>query len=172
MNGETWLPAPGFPEYEVSSFGRIRRTISRTCSKAGAIIEGHVTRHGYRTHNASVQGRRKTLKFHRLVCEAFHGPAPSPLHHVAHGDGDRLNNRSENLRWATCKENHSDRFRHGTNPAGSKNGRANLCEAQVSEIRRLYSRGNVTTYWLADQYEVYPTTIQKIIKRETWKHVA
>lgn len=172
MIDEEWRPVVNFPHYEVSSWGRIRRVISNTCSRAGTILDGHVGSHGYRTLNVTVNGSRKTLKFHRVVCEAFHGPQPSKVHVVAHNDGDRLNNSADNLRWATTRENHADRYGHGTNPAGSRNGRANLCEAQVAEIRRLYAKGNVTTYWLADQYEVYPTTVQKIIKRETWKHVA
>jgi len=168
---EQWRPVYNFHQYEVSSLGRIRRTVSVTCAKAGQYIEGYVGSRGYKYFNATVDGRRKTLKFHRLVCEAFHGPAPSSKHVVAHCNGNRLDNRAENLRWATTKENHGDRYAHGTNPAGSRNGRACLCEAQVAEIRRLYSLGGRTTAQLAEQYEVYTTTVQKIIKRETWKHV-
>lgn len=172
MNIEQWRPVLGFPQYEVSDLGRVRRVVDSTNSKAGSIISGRVSPAGYLYFNATVAGKRKTIKHHRLVCEAFHGPAPTPAHVVAHCNGNSLDNRAANLRWATTRENHSDRFAHGTNPAGSRNGRANLCEAQVAEIRRLYALGGRTTYALAEQYEVYPTTVQKIIKRETWKHVA
>jgi hypothetical protein len=169
MSSEEWRPVPGFP-YEVSSFGMIRRTVSTTCSKAGSLISGRVGERGYRYFNATTSGKRKVLKFHRIVCEAFHGPQPSPKHVVAHNDGNPLNNRADNLRWATARENHADRYEHGTNPAGSRNGRACLCEAQVQEIRRLYGVG-LSTIRLAQIYEIYPTTIQKIIRRETWRHV-
>jgi hypothetical protein len=171
MNLVKWRPVSGFPWYEVSSVGMIRRTVSTTCAKAGDLIAGRVGNRGYRYFNATIDGKRKTLKFHRIVCEAFHGPQPSPSHVVAHNDGNRLNNRADNLRWATTRENHADRYEHGTNPAGSRNGRACLCEEQVREIRRLHCLGGVTTGRLADLYEVYPTTVQKIIRRETWKHV-
>lgn len=171
MTDEQWLPVSKFPQYEVSSLGRVRRTVSATCAKAGQFIQGHVGSKGYKYFNATVDGKRKTLKFHRLVCETFHGPPPSPKHVVAHCNGNRLDNRVSNLRWATTKENHGDRYEHGTNPAGSRNGRALLCESQVAEIRRLHSLGGRTMEFLAEQYEVYPTTIHKIIKRETWKHV-
>ena len=172
MSDEQWLPVLNFPQYEVSSLGRVRRTVSVTCAKLGQIIAGRVGDRGYSYFNATLNGKRKTLKFHRLVCEAFHGPAPSPRHVVAHCNGNRLDNRAENLRWATTKENHGDRYEHGTNPAGSRNGRACLCEAQIAEIRRLYAMGGRTTYALAEQYGVYFSTIQKIVKRETWKNVA
>jgi hypothetical protein len=42
---------------------------------------------------------------HRLVCEAFHGHAPSVVHEVAHLNDRGEDNRAENLRWATHQEN-------------------------------------------------------------------
>lgn len=172
MSQETWIRVVGFDQYEVSDLGRVRRVISRTCSKAGAIINGHVGKHGYIYFNVTIDGKRKSIKHHRLVCEAFHGPAPTPAHVVAHCNGNRLDNRAANLRWATTKENHSDRYAHGTNPAGSRNGRATLCEAQIAEIRRLYSLVGRSAQALAEQYETPVSTMQKIVRRETWKHVA
>jgi hypothetical protein len=49
--------------------------------------------------------RLGNMKVHRLVCEAFHGPAPNPRSVVIHLDEDATNNRPENLRWGTQKEN-------------------------------------------------------------------
>jgi hypothetical protein len=45
------------------------------------------------------------MKVHRLVCEAFHGPPPFDRAVVIHIDENALNNRPENLRWGTQKEN-------------------------------------------------------------------
>ena len=45
------------------------------------------------------------IKIHRLVCEAFHGIAPFDRAVVLHLDENALNNRPENLRWGTQKEN-------------------------------------------------------------------
>jgi hypothetical protein len=42
---------------------------------------------------------------HRLVCEAFHGPAPEGKPYALHRDEDGANNRPENLYWGTQKEN-------------------------------------------------------------------
>lgn len=44
-------------------------------------------------------------KVHRLVCEAFHGAPPFEGAVVIHLDENALNNRPENLRWGTQKEN-------------------------------------------------------------------
>lgn len=53
----------------------------------------------------AIKGLRKTFKVARLVCEAFHGLPPFPRAVVMHVDDNPGNNRPENLRWATQKEN-------------------------------------------------------------------
>ena len=45
------------------------------------------------------------MKAHQLVCEAFHGPKPFDRAVVIHKDENALNNRPENLKWGTQKEN-------------------------------------------------------------------
>lgn len=47
----------------------------------------------------------RTYYVHRLVCAAFHGPAPFPNAEVDHLDGVKDNNAPNNLRWVTSKEN-------------------------------------------------------------------
>jgi len=49
--------------------------------------------------------RRKTYKVARLVCEAFHGKPPKGKRYCVHVDEDAANNRPENLKWGTQKEN-------------------------------------------------------------------
>lgn len=47
----------------------------------------------------------KTHKVARLVCEAFHGPPPFERAVCMHLDENSRNNRPENLKWGTQKEN-------------------------------------------------------------------
>jgi hypothetical protein len=47
----------------------------------------------------------KSHKVHRLVCEAFHGEPNMDTPVCMHIDENSANNRAENLRWATQKEN-------------------------------------------------------------------
>lgn len=49
------------------------------------------------------QGR--TFKVARLVCEAFHGVPKANKNVCMHIDENARNNRPENLRWGTQKEN-------------------------------------------------------------------
>jgi len=47
----------------------------------------------------------KNYKMHRIICKAFHGPAPDGKPIVIHINENALDNRPENLRWGTQKEN-------------------------------------------------------------------
>jgi len=60
-------------------------------------------RTGYRRWQVTFQ--RRTLKVARLVCEAFHGPAPEGKPNVLHRDENSAHNSPDNLYWGTQKEN-------------------------------------------------------------------
>jgi hypothetical protein len=49
--------------------------------------------------------RGVNYRVHRLVCEAFHGPAPKGKNIVLHLNEDSTDNRAENIKWGTQKEN-------------------------------------------------------------------
>lgn len=61
--------------------------------------------YGYR----HVKYHGKFYRVHRLICEAFHGPAPEDKPFVDHINRVRDDNRPENLRWASSKENSDNR---------------------------------------------------------------
>lgn len=83
--------------------------------------------------------------------------------------------RPGHLFVGTHRENMDDRDAKGRGEGsihrGSANGVAKFTEEQVREIRDLHARG-IGTYRLAKMYGVYLTTIQRMVRRETWKHVA
>ncbi len=91
---EVWRQVASAPLYEVSSAGRIRRL-----SDCRVLSPSIGKRWGYYLINLVVDGKPKTAKLHRLVCEAFHGPPPEGRNDVAHADGSRTNNIASNLRW-------------------------------------------------------------------------
>lgn len=170
MDGtEEWRDVVGWPQYQVSSHGRVRSTIGGS-RWPPMILKNLVTVHGYVRITLCHEGRRKRYTLHGLVCEAFHGPKPSKLHAVAHNDGDKLNNYYTNLRWATAKENNADKIRHGTINWGDKHGGNKLTEGDIPEIRALAASGWTRTD-IASRYGVTRQCISFVVRRIWWRHV-
>lgn len=108
MSNEVWLLVAGDPTFEISSLGRVRKLRHRVTYKDGRsfVREEHLLqpkpKQGYPAVNLTVRGR---ICIHTLVAEAFLGPRPETAHTVNHKDGDKNNNRVENLEWASYGEN-------------------------------------------------------------------
>lgn len=112
---EVWRPIKGFEgRLEVSNMGRIR-SIERIVAFGQNKRKVHQTI--YKLHNdkdgykmAGISG--KTIKVHRAVAETFI-PNPDNRPQVNHIDGDKSNNRADNLEWATQEENMQHASKHG-----------------------------------------------------------
>lgn len=180
---EEWRQVAEFPNYEASSLGRVRRLASSVVyfnSKTGrnvqrsfhACILRNIKDTGgyYRVLLCNGRRAQKRIKVSVLVCETFHGPKPSPLHECAHNDGDRTNDKAENLRWATRKENHADKKRHGTAQWGERCSKAKLTASIVVEIRRRLTFGELAVD-IAREYGVCATSIYRIRDRQSWRHI-
>lgn len=120
METEIWLPIPGFNgKYKASSLGRIRSIYSESkhgkIRLTGTILKPSINRRGYYTLKLS----KKTCKIHRLIALTFHqNPENKPQ--VNHKDLNQLNNREDNLEWATAKENTNHAQLNGRMPMGRK----------------------------------------------------
>lgn len=123
-----WMPVVGYEgKYEVSDQGLVRsldRLVS--CHKVfvrtqrGRVLSAGPWRKGYLSVCLADDGKKKTTFVHHLVLEAFVGPRPSPDYEGCHNNGDRLDNRAENLRWDTASANQRDKVNHGRNPEANK----------------------------------------------------
>jgi hypothetical protein len=101
---ERWRRSARLPDYLVSSHGNLMCVPFQSSGRwyGGQVIQGVTTTDQPRK---IIVHKGKTHKVHQLICEAFHGPRPSPKHVVMHLDDNPLNNRADNLKWATQKEN-------------------------------------------------------------------
>lgn len=89
--------------YEVSDKGNIKSVNYRGTGKS-AIRKQSISKNGYMRVILSDNGKNKTYFVHRLVAAAFI-PNPDNKPCIDHIDGDKSNNRADNLRWVTTKEN-------------------------------------------------------------------
>lgn len=107
---EVWRPVPAFDgHYEVSNRGRIRSTLTGRLLKQSPAGAGYL-----RATHTHADGRQSSAYAHRLVALAFLGEPPFPGAQVRHMDGNNKNNALSNLKWGTPKQNHNDKYRHGT----------------------------------------------------------
>ena len=112
---EVWRMVPGMDSVLASSHGRILlppryAPIMRGSGYRAYMPEprfGCVSRAktGAKHEYLNLVHRGKTYKVHQLICAAFHGPKPFPKAVVIHLDENALNNRADNLKWGTQKEN-------------------------------------------------------------------
>lgn len=106
-----WRASPSFPGYSVSSFGQIRRDRCGMFTRAGTPVPIQLSAgsHGYpRVNLSTVLGGSASIAVHRLVAEAFLGPAEGRF--VNHRNGDRTDNRITNLEYVTAAGNMRHRF--------------------------------------------------------------
>lgn len=170
---EVWLEVPGYNgDYLASSFGRIKTMrIGRRRNYCEKILAAWKNNAGYLTVRVSRGGKTSTKFVHRLIATAFHGSPDSTLE-VDHLDGDKENNRPDNLQWTTHSKNlkraveRLGQWQHIR--SGENHHKAKLTERRVEEIRQLHKVGTVTQRQLAKNFGVSPVTISHIVNMKTW----
>lgn len=105
---EIWKPIPGYLNYKVSNFGRVKSISHKTAD--GRRVKGHVLNPAIRDNGYAVVnlGRGNHCRVHQLVMAAFVGDCPDgcEIDHINH---NRADNWLSNLRYLDRGEN---RTRH------------------------------------------------------------
>lgn len=162
------MPVVGYESlYEVSDLGRVKsrdRVDPLGRPREGQLLTPAGLRHLHVT--LSDRGAKKQRTVHRLVLEAFVGPAPEGTE-GCHWDGDPKNNRLDNLRWDTRIANIQDAIRHGTFV-----GRGATLNADAVRDIRAGKAAGLTYREMAMMHGVTRGTIYAVVSGRTWKHVA
>lgn len=170
LSTEAWNPLVGFEgRYEVSNLGRMRTLSMYRRSGTGRVLRPWSTSRGYLSVSLRTPGGRRSVSVHRAVLAAFVGPCPVGME-VAHGNGNKQDNRLSNLRYATPRENIRDREAHGRTARGSRNGSATLDEAVARTIWKLRESG-LSAEEVAHLACVSGDAVGAIWRGETWRHV-
>lgn len=112
-------------------------------------------------------GNGRTKRIHRMVAETFLGEPDLRLD-VNHKDGDKSNNRLDNLEWVTRSENLLHAYSIGIHSKiqGEKNKRSKLTLKEAQEIYDGYETDgyNTNTMELARKYNISPRIIRTIVR--------
>lgn len=160
--------------YMISNFGRI-------CSLRHASIHGSRKRdepvvlstplngNGYPSVMIRVKvDLFKPYRIHRLVAEHFM-PNPLNLPCINHKDGDKTNNRVENLEWCTFQHNLLHARRTGLNPVlwGEDREKSSLKNKDAMSILQ----SNISAKDLSKKYNVSINAIYAIKNGKSWNHI-
>lgn len=100
MEQEIWKQIENFENYEVSTYGRVRKNYK---NKKVKYLKPMKT-NGYLCVELWKNRKRKRIKIHRLVAIAFISN-PDNLPQVNHKDLNKENNNVENLEWISNRDN-------------------------------------------------------------------
>lgn len=146
--------------YEISDLGEIRNT------KTGRLIKQFVGKDGYlRTQIAG-----KSRLVHRLVALTY-VPSDVGKDFVNHKDGNKSNNRADNLEWCTRCENMKHAYALNLkSQKGIKNSRNKLSEEDVKFIREHYIPKDSTFGGkaLANRFGVAHQTVCAVVSGQNW----
>ena len=136
----------------------------------GKKMIGNIDRSGY--HEVILNG--KQYRVHRLVAEAFI-PNPENKPCVNHKDGNKKNNKVNNLEWCTYSENTVHAYQTGLEKrmCGEQHHSHKLTEEDVKYIKQVYIKRDKEfgAVALAKKFNVDRTTIHDIIRGKTWREV-
>lgn len=142
--------------YSVSNFGNIRN------DKKNRLLQGNISNNGYRMVHLHSGGIDKVCSIHRLVMKAFEPVEDMDTLQINHIDGNKQNNKIENLEWSTALEN----MRHSFEMGLQKNPHE---RCYVYDLEGNYLRDYYNASEAAKDLSFSITTIRKCMKEELRK---
>lgn len=141
--------------YEIRRDGTIYSLITNKALRPGPNSKGYLT---VSLYDGSTPKKPKSYLVHRLVAEAYLGKSDLTINHK---NGDKRDNRAENLEYMTIAENNRHAIEVlGVNNVGENNPRSRLTDEQVQEIRTSTKKSSE----LAKQYGISRDYVRQIIR--------
>ena len=177
---EVWRNIVGYEGcYQVSNLGRVKglnRKVNGMYDNKIVVKEcilKPTSNRGYLSVGFNGNKKYKRYRVHRIVLSAFTGVYINSEKQVNHKNGNKSDNRLENLEWCTARENidHalSNGFRSKDN-RGSKVKVSKLKESDIPHIIAWYTTG-FSQASIARGYGMSCGVICGIVNGKAWKHV-
>lgn len=117
-----------------------------------------------------INGKKKTYRAHRLVLMAFKPVDNMENLEVNHIDGNKKNNKLENLEWCTSSENQIHAFKTGLNKA-RRGEKSNFSKLRLEDVKRVFDlrEQGLTQAEIATIIGCSSSNISYILKRKTWQ---
>lgn len=156
---EEWRACQGFAGCQVSNLGNVRKLNKERQPKQTVNGNGYLL----------VSIERKGYVVHRLVAAAF-CPKPEGCEIVNHLDGNKQNNRADNLEWCTSARNTAHAKETGLIARGESAGNSSLTEAQVRLIDEALNTVEEASA-IVTRLGVSHEAVSKIKSGRTWTHI-
>lgn len=168
---EEWRPFPEFPDYELSSDGRVRRITGGKGARIGRILHTFQHPDGYRRACLRRDGRYYHVRLHVYVALAFIGPRPGGLE-INHKDADKGNPRAANLEYVTHAANMAHAKEFNRYPRGEAKRNVRLTDDIVRAIRAEASGGEWGSLTrIGAKYGLNRAYVWQVVNRVVWSHV-
>lgn len=181
---EIWVNIEGYNnKYQVSNFGRVRSVdqIVKTVNNGGVSYrhsKGKIFKESYNQRGYvrvclydRTGDKKKGFSVHRLVGEYFvKNDNPSKYDILNHIDGDKTNNRADNLEWCDQKHNANHAVAIGLTKVGDLSPSSKIKQSDVIKIKMLYHLGFTITD-ISNEIGVCRSNVHAILKGKIWKHI-
>lgn len=140
---EIWKDIKGYEGlYQASNLGRIKSL--RNYHQTGRILKTFKRPNGYLIVTLCNRGKQTTKSVHRLVAETFI-EKESNKDQVNHKNGNKEDNRVDNLEWCTCKENINHAWENGLSKVTK--GMREHCKAYNIKINQYNKDMGIIKQW-------------------------
>lgn len=156
---------PGYAGYYISTMGNVYSI------KSDQFLTPRVGKSGYFYVNLYNSYGKKSFKNHRLVAQAFI-PNPLNLPQVNHIDGNKLNNRVENLEWTDASGNTKHAWDNGLikvtelkSLTSVLNGKKRIKKIRVFDVKKNKIHVFPSIQVFVDKYGIPYSTVNAAINR-------
>ena len=149
--------------YKIGNLGSVYSYAKR--GRKSKLLKQNFDRAGYQVTYLCRNNIVKTVKVHRLVCEAFH-ENPNNLPQVNHKDGVKIHNYADNLEWCTSEHNirHAWKNKLSSAKKGQYANGSKLLDLERFEMIRKYAVENKTQKSLAIEYGISQSDVSFSIR--------